>query len=246
VKVKRNRSTLRKQIKSAPTFAQMWEVLINGGAPLTALEMVAFGAFGCTRSSGHGPEWQASFEARLKAQFADALFPALISGDKKPFKQLLELMGAVSRHRGNLYAYQLEKNKLETPTKKRRHSLMWALANIPEEDRVSLGAARAYLDRMKVEYRDESDIWNTLQEVRRPLFKPGDRVQWFANLKWSKKKEAGMTRLTPGENGQWQIGMLVRELLVKQGGKLVNRGMTREQLSKVFCRYSREVPGIVE
>ena len=227
------RSTLGKQIASAPNFTEMWQVLASGGTPLSELELITFGAF----DQGHDPELQTI----LKAQFADALFPPLVSGNKKPFKQLLELMGAAIRHQGNLYSYLLEKNKLDTPTKKRRHRLKWELANIPAEDRVSLRAACDYLDKMKVEYRDDSEVWHALQEVKRPLFQPGDRVQWFINLKWSKKKEAGTTRLQQGENGLWMIGKLARELRVTQDGKLVNRGMTREQLSKVSYKCSREV-----
>ena len=235
------RNTLNKQIASAPTFADKWQVLANGGRPATDLEMNVFWVTHFRLHSGPGHKLPADVAGGIKAQFADALFPALVSGDKKPFKQLMEIMDAANQTQGNLYSYLLRKNKLDTPTKQDRLKLKWALANVEVEDRVSIKAACDYLNKLEVKYRDASDVWHTLRQVGRPLLKPGDRVQWFVNFKWSKKKEAGMTRIKQGEGGQWLTGKLAREDWMTQEGKLASRGITREQLSRFRCKCFREV-----
>ena len=201
------RSTPGKAIAAAPTFAQKWRAIMDGGKPATELEKIAFEASLFRTPSAHGPEWQAGAEARLKARFADALFPALVYGDKKLFKQLLEFMGAAIRHQGNICDYLLERNKVDTPKKKYRRRLKAILINIAPEDRVSLKAAANFVSKYEPDkLPDESDVWHILQELGLPLLKTGERVQWWAGKK------------------------LVRELRVKEKGELDNIGMTREQL----------------
>ena len=217
------RKTPGQAIAAAPTFAQKWKAIMDGGLPLTELEAVAFEASLFKTASAHGPQWQARAEAVLKARFADALFPALVHGDKKPFKLLCEFMGAAIRHRGNSCDYLLERNGVVTPTKKDRRRLKSALINISPDDRVSLSAAKAFLKRYGVEPRDDSDIWHTLQELGLPLLKPGDRAQWYVK------------------------GKLVRELRVRQNGKVTNIGLTREEIAKqVRCLYRELTPRIVK
>jgi hypothetical protein len=231
------RNTLNKQIASATTFAQKWELALIGGTPTTPIQELPRTAAMLRDLTLRPPMSKAEAIERLKAQFANLLFPALMEDKSGPLEELIEAM-AQRRRNPNLLAFHLAK-----PGEKKEagRKLRLALLTTEPEDRVSLAAVCKYLDRTQVDYPDQSHVWKIMQEVSKPLLKSGDRVQWFANLKWSKKKEVGMTRLIQGENGLWQIGMLIRELLVTQGGKLVNRGMTREQLSKVSYKCSREV-----
>jgi hypothetical protein len=212
------RKTLGKPIAAARTFADKWQVIMDGGAPITELEKIVFEAVHFRTPSAHGIKWQTEAEARLKARFAEALFPALVRGDKKPFKQLLELMGPATRHGGNTIDYLLERNGVVTPTKKLRRHLKKALINIPTDDRISLKAACDFLKMYDIEPRDESDVWHTLQELGLPLLRPGDRAQWYSK------------------------GKLVRELRVGENGKLTNIGMTRAQIeAHAGCLLYREL-----
>ena len=194
------KSTFKQRVASAKSYAQQFELIAYGGAGPTAIEQIIFEAAMLRKPSAHGPEWQAKAEASVKARFAEALFPALRDGNKKAFKQVIEIMGAATRLGGNILQYALEQNKINGAMLRRARRLYQVLIMIPIESRMSLNAAREFLDATMPENGiDDSRLWNLLNEVNRPILKAGQRVQCFKG------------------------GKLVRELRVKADGKFTER-----------------------
>src|SRR5580658_8578296 len=95
-KSKHERNTLGKLIANAPTRAAKWEIALHGDLPPTKIQMLAAQAVHW-RSTEKLEDWQVKAKERLKQDFADLLFPALVKDDPTPFNELLEAMATLRR-----------------------------------------------------------------------------------------------------------------------------------------------------
>ncbi|MCU0785666.1 MAG: hypothetical protein MUF81_16800 [Verrucomicrobia bacterium] len=218
---------MNKQIAAASTVAQKWQVAIAGGVAPTPIQQLPFNAFALKTPVPNDPEWQqweAEVKERLKQEFAQLLFPALIKNDPLPFQELIEAMGDCNRCRGSLIHYtRMNKKTKKLPSKKQEKGrfLAQVLTSLEPEDFQSWKTLMEALDKVGADYYDQSHLCKAMKRIAGTatgwpyrLLKPGDAFRWKIR----------------GPNGQWKI---VRELLVKSDGTLLSRGLSREKCESI-------------
>jgi hypothetical protein len=94
---KRTRLTLNRQIAAAPTRARKWEIALIGGLPPTKIQALAAQSVHWRFITEKLKDWQIKAKERLKQDFSNLLFPALVNNDPSPFFELLEAMAKLRR-----------------------------------------------------------------------------------------------------------------------------------------------------
>lgn len=202
---KQSRATLNKQIAAAPTLAERREIAGWGGKPPTEIQMLVTMVNG--NRSFVNPEKSAIQErARLKARFADLLFPALIKDNPAPFNELLEAMAKERRELTTAKDGVLVYGKRPKPPAKKElgRRLRQAVLSLKPDDLISMRAVEAHLAIWEVSYSDESHLRRVMRELNVKLLKPGDTVYFRFGEK------------------------CVRKFTVGENGKITNFGMSRQ------------------
>ena len=200
------RSTLNKEIAAAATHADKVKLALIGGKAATPIQMLPLSA-ALLRKTLPDAEWKKGAIERLKQQFADVLFPALMKDDTSAFEELIEAMAA--RRRGLDYIIPHRRGK---PGKKKEagRRLRLALLTLDPEDRQSIQTVLDRLSEDEIEYSDESHVRRVMREIRVGLLVPGQRCHWYIGKK------------------------LVRELRMEADGSLTNEGQSRKDLAAVM------------
>ena len=177
-KSRRERNTLGKLIANAPTRAAKWAIALNGGLPTTKIEALAAQAVHWRFITEKLQDWQVKIKERLKQDFADLLFPALVKNDPAPFNELLEAMATLRREitfaKDGLVIYG---NRPKPSAKKEAgRKLRLAILSLKPDDRVSMQAVLNFLESRQVEFSDESHVRRIMREMKIHLLKPGDTV----------------------------------------------------------------------
>jgi hypothetical protein len=178
VKPTKLRNTLNKQIASAPTRAAKWEIALTGGLPATKIQMLATQAVHWKFSTEKLEDWQLQAKERLKQDFADLLFPALVESAPTPFNELLEAMAKLRREitfaKDGLVIYG---NRPKPPAKKEAgRKLRLAIIDLQPDDLASMRAVLKFLESRQVEFSDESHVRRVMREMDVHLLTPGDTV----------------------------------------------------------------------
>jgi len=216
--VKKKRLTLNKLIANAPTRAAKWEIALHGGFPPTKIQMLALQAVHWDFMTENLEDWQIKAKERLKQDFADLLFPALVKNDPAPFHELLEAMAKLRREitftKDGLVIYG---KRPKPPAKKEAgRRLRQAILDLEPDDLTSMQAVLKFLDSRNVEYSDESHVRRVMREMDVHLLKSGDTVYFgFSKI-----------NLQTGGPEKW---VCLRKLIVGERGETKNFGMSREK-----------------
>lgn len=202
--VRRSRLTLNKQIAAAPTRAEKKDIAAWGGKPPTEIQMLVTTVY-INRSFANPKKWQIQEMERLKARFADLLFPALTKDDPAPFDELLTAMAQQRREitaaKDGFVLYG-KRSKLKTKKEQGRR-LRQAILSLKPDDLVSMRAVEAHLEKCNAVYSDESHVRRVMRELKVQLLKLGDIVYFRFGEKCPRK------------------------FIVERNGKIKNYGMNR-------------------
>lgn len=151
-----------------------------GGAPPTKIQNLASFAvhFDSRFSTEKSEDWQIKSKERLKQDFADLLFPALLRDDPAPFNELLEAMAKLRREitfaKNGVVIY----GRRPKPPAKREagRKLRLAILDLKPDDLISMPGVLKFLESRQVEFSDESHVRRVMRELGIHLLKPGDTV----------------------------------------------------------------------
>jgi hypothetical protein len=217
IKPTKPRNTLNKQISSAPTRAAKWEIALIGGLPATKIQMLATQAVHWKFSTEKLEDWQLQVKERLKQDFADLLFPALVKNDPAPFNELLEAMAKLRREisfaKDGLVIFG---NRPKPRGKKEAgRKLRLAILDLKPDDLASMQAVLKFLESRQVEFSDESHVRRVMREMKIHLLKPGDTVY------------LAFSQINPATGGPKKI-VCPRKFIVNGDRTITNFGMSRK------------------
>ncbi len=170
------------------------------------------------RSIVNPEKWQIQEMQRLKARFADLLFPALAKDNPAPLNELLEAMAKerreISMAKNGVVVYG-KKPKLTTKKEQGRH-LRQAILSFKPDDLISMRAVEAHLAKWQAAYSDESHVYRVMRELKVHLLSPGDTV-YFA---------FSQTDLATGKPKRI---VCPRKFVVNGNRSITNFGMSRKE-----------------
>src|ERR1035437_3872146 len=235
-KEKHKRTTLNKLIARAPTRAAKWKIALHGGLPATKIQMLAAFAVHWRFITEELEDWQIKAKERLKQDFADLLFPALVNNDPAPFNELLEAMATLRREitfaKDGLVVFG---NRPKPSAKKEAgRKLRLAILDLKPDDRVSIQAVFKFLESRQVEFSDESHVRRVMREMKIHLLQPGDTVYLgFAPL--------DPTAPTTGRPQKEFVRL--RKFVVNRDRMITSFGMSREKYDALWgCKAHYVVP----
>ena len=203
--VKRSRLTLNKQIASASTRAEKKGIAAWGGKPPTEIQMLVT-LVNINRSFVNPEKWQIQEMDKLKARFAELLFPALTKDNPEPFDELLKAMAKDRREitiaKNGFVVYG--KRQKPTAKKEQGRKLRQAILSLKPDDLVSMRAVESHLAKWGAMYSDESHVRRVMRELKVQLLKSGDTVYFRFGEKCPRK------------------------IIVGRNGKITNFGMSRQ------------------
>lgn len=232
VKPTKPRNTLNKQIASAPTRAAKWEIALTGGLPATKIQMLATQAIHWKFSTEKLEDWQIKAKERLKQDFANLLFPALVNNDPAAFFELLEAMAKLRREitfaKDGLVIYG---NRPKPPPKREAgRKLRLAILDLQPDDLTSIKAVLEFLESRQVEFSDESHVRRVMREMKIRLLTPGDTVY------------LAFSPIDPATGGPKKF-VSVRKFVVNGDRTITNHGMSRKDYDALLgCKAHHVVP----
>ena len=224
------RNTLNKQIASAPTRAAKWEIALTGGLPETKIQTLAWMSVFWGFHTEKLTDGQLQAKERLKKDFADLFFPALVKNNPAPFNELLEAMAKLRREitfaKDGLVIFG---NRPKPPAKKEAgRKLRLAIIDLQPDDLASMPAVLKFLESRQVEFSDESHVRRVMREMDVHLLKPGDTVY------------LAFSQIDPATDSPKKI-VCPRKFVVNGDRTIKNYGMTRKEYDDLLGWKSHNV-----
>jgi hypothetical protein len=219
---KRTRNTLNRLIAGAPTHEEKWQNALIGGLPPTKIQALVTHTVFLGSHTEKLTDEQSQAKERLKRDFADLLFPALVKNDPAPFNELVEAMAVLRREitfaKDGVIVFG--KRPKTPPKKEKGRRFRLALLSLDPDDLLNIQTVKAALAKEYAHYpdgnsfySDDSAIYAAMEELNLRFLQPGDCARWTAGGKVVRTlkilpdgtaKESGMTlaaiQALPGKN----------------------------------------------
>lgn len=225
-KVPRPRNTLSKRIATHPVHAaKYWAALLGKIKvtdmtifPLMAESIRRYNPDNATDKYNYNP---AKATSKLRRDFVNRFFPALMSSDIQAFSELIQAMSYVRKLSANIAKVQRQvaAGKYMPSKNETGRLLRLVLLSLEEEDLLSIHTVKQCLDFVNEHlqkqygndfslYPDDSRIYTVMRELNLSFLQPGDWVEWVLARK------------------------VVRRMEIQPDGKAIFTGFSRSEVSK--------------